>query len=232
MHHHSFLRLLLVFVVVLGSISTVSSRVSFPMQPDSRFSLSTYSGHGRPPIFSTYAESNPAQAEVHPSLVRRHNQFLSMLHRLAPSDSHAKRSLAAILATGIHFIFQHFDIIFASYMEAEYMSDLYRDMIANLSPEIRLQRERQMVFDVDPTVFRHVLTYGYIKILVAYARDKWLTAEVVENVIFQFATVMLEVTRYVAVVLPFQLWALVNGAWILIQALIEEFVDPAAIVGG
>ncbi|KAI4109106.1 MAG: hypothetical protein LQ339_001912 [Xanthoria mediterranea] len=222
MHHHSFLRLLLVCVVALGSISTVSSRVSSPMQPDNRFPLSTRNGHGSPPISSTYADSNVAQAEVHPSLVRRHNQFLSMLHRLAPSGSHAKRSLATILATGIHFIFQHFDIIFATYMEAEYMSDLFREMIANLPPEIRLQRERMMAFG-DPTVFRHTLTYGYVKILVAYARDVGLTDEVVENVIFQFATVMLEVTRYVAVVLPFQLWALVNGIWILIQAFIRGF---------
>ncbi|CAO1596886.1 hypothetical protein XANCAGTX0491_000714 [Xanthoria calcicola] len=164
------------------------------MQPDSRFPLSTRHGHGSPPISSTYADSNPAQPEVHPSLVRRHNQFLSILHRLAPSDSHAKRSLATILTTGIHFIFNHFDIIFATVIEAEYMSDLYREMIANLSPEIRLQRERQMAFG-DPTVFVHVLHYGYVKILVAYARDAGLTEEVVKNVILQFATVMWEVTR-------------------------------------
>lgn len=209
-------------VVALGSISTVSSRVSSRMQPDSRFPLSTRHGHGSPPISSTYADSNPAQPEVHPSLVRRHNQFLSILHRLAPSDSHAKRSLATILTTGIHFIFNHFDIIFATVIEAEYMSDLYREMIANLSPEIRLQRERQMAFG-DPTVFVHVLSYGYVKILVAYARDAGLTEEVVKNVILQFATVMWEVTRYVAVVLPFQVWALVNGVSVLIRASIRGF---------
>lgn len=75
----------------------------------------------------------------------------------------------------------------------------------------------------DPTVFVHVLHYGYVKILVAYARDAGLTEEVVKNVILQFATVMWEVTRYVAVVLPFQVWALVNGVSVLIRASIRGF---------
>lgn len=222
MIYQSFFYLLLLCVVGLGSITTISARVSSPLQSDSRLPLSTRNGDGSPPISSSYPDSNSSYPEVHPSLVRRHNQFLSILHRLSPSDGHTKRSLATVLATGIHFFFDHFDIVVATVIEANYMSDFYREMIANLSPERCLQRERMMAFG-DPAVIPIVLQYGFVKLVVGYARQEGLTDEMMENAVLQFATIMVEVTRYVGVVLPFQVWALVNGAWVLIRAFIEGF---------
>ncbi|KAI4274499.1 MAG: hypothetical protein LQ337_003889 [Flavoplaca oasis] len=142
-----------------------------------------------------------------------------LLHR-APADVHAKRSLATVLASGIKFILTHFDIVVATYIEANYYSDFYRDIIANLPAEIRLQRERRMAFG-DPHVFAVVMNYGFIKLVAAYVRDEGATDEHFEQVILQFAIFMLEVTRYVGVVLPVQMWAVVNGVWVLIRVMID-----------
>ncbi|KAL9038386.1 MAG: hypothetical protein Q9180_003170 [Flavoplaca navasiana] len=142
-----------------------------------------------------------------------------LLHR-APSDVHAKRSLATVLASGIKFILTHFDIVVATYIEANYYSDFYRDIIANLPAELRLQRQRHMAFG-DPHVFAVVMNYGLIKLVAAYVRDSGVTDEHFEQVILQFAILMVEVTRYVGVVLPVQMWAVVNGVWVLIRVMIN-----------
>ncbi|KAL8886178.1 MAG: hypothetical protein Q9215_006080 [Flavoplaca cf. flavocitrina] len=163
---------------------------------------------------------NSFSPDIHPSLIRRHNQLLSMLLHRAPADVHAKRSLATILASGIKFILTHFDIVVATYIEANYYSDFYRDIIANLPAELRLQRQRHMAFG-DPAVFSVVMNYGLIEMVAAYVKDQGVTDEHFEQAILQFAIIMLEVTRYVGVILPLQLWVLVNGVWVLIRAMVD-----------
>ena len=91
-----------------------------------------------------------------------------MLHHLTPSDPHAKRSLVSLVAQGITFFFAHLDIVVATAIEANYMSDTYRKFIADTSPEQRHRRQRYLHFFgdphvSDPHVFYLALQYGGLK---------------------------------------------------------------------
>ncbi|KAL8730833.1 MAG: hypothetical protein Q9166_003759 [cf. Caloplaca sp. 2 TL-2023] len=79
---------------------------------------------------------NISYPEVHSSLLRRHNQFLSTLAHLSSSRPDAKRFLTSLLASGLRFIFTHFDIAVAASTEAYKMSEFYKDIEANISDEI------------------------------------------------------------------------------------------------
>ncbi|KAL8881110.1 MAG: hypothetical protein Q9192_007874 [Flavoplaca navasiana] len=193
-----------------------------PSRHDNHLALSTHNDEHTTHVSSSYPNSNFSAPDVHPSLIRRHNQLLSMLLHRAPADAHAKRSLATILASGVKFILTHFDFVVATYIEATYYSNFYRDIIAKLPAEFRLAIKRSMAFG-DPAVVKIVVTYGVIKLVAAYVRQEGVTDEVMEIAILQFSEFMLDLTRYVGVVLPLWMWAVVNGIWIQIRVFVDGF---------
>ena len=219
MLRHSILRLLLICFVGLVSITFT---LAHPSQHENRLTLSTHNDVDMTHVSSSHPNSNSFNPDVHPSLVRRHNQLVSMLLHRAPADVHAKRSLATLLASGIKFSLTHFDIVVTTYIEANYYSDFYRDIIANLPAELRLQRQRHMAFG-DPAVLRFVFTYGVIKLVAAYVRQEGVIDEVMEIAVLQFAEFMLDLTVYVGVVLPLWMWAVVNGIWTQIRVFVDRF---------
>ena len=164
---------------------------------------------------------SPSSPDLHPSLLRRHNQFLSLLNHLSPSPSHAKRSLAVdLLAGGIRLFFDHFDIVVATALEAWRMQEFYqatvREMKARHGTMGELAADRVYIFTI---------TYGALKFsAIQTLNDVGITAEVVAQAVIVFVETMVELSHYILVV-PFQSWLLVEYAgratWVLIRLIVQ-----------
>ncbi|KAL8853641.1 MAG: hypothetical protein Q9221_001452 [Calogaya cf. arnoldii] len=124
-----------------------------------------------------------------------------MLHHLTPSDPHAKRSLVSLVAQGIAFFFAHLDIVVATAIEANYMSDTYRNSSQT--------RARNNVTDDNG-----ICTFLATRMDINFVTDD----QIVEAVVL-FAEIMANRTRHMGVVL-FDAWLLVHHVWVLVRVFI------------
>ncbi|KAL8652571.1 MAG: hypothetical protein Q9226_004208 [Calogaya cf. arnoldii] len=216
----SISRTLLWCVVGLAFVISVSARVLSPPQSYDINPPTSSKNEDNTHISQSYRDCNSSYPEIHPSFVRRHHQSLSILHHLAPSNSHTKRSLVTPLAQGIAFFFTHLDIVIATTIEANYMSEFYRIFIADMSPEQRLARQRVMHFG-DPDVFRLALQYGVLKMVAIDTRDNnFVTDDQIVDAVVLFAGLMLNATRHMGVIL-FDAWLLVQHVWVQVRVFIQ-----------
>ncbi|KAL8773655.1 MAG: hypothetical protein Q9209_001421 [Squamulea sp. 1 TL-2023] len=168
--------LLIVSFVILTSLPIITATpASFEYPPDHTPSLP---GSHDTSLIQKFQPSNTSYPNLHPSLLRHHNQFISILDRLSPSTT--KRSLAVdLIATGLRIIFSH--------LEHYRMTDFYKEMIKRMGGEHR----------DGPTVYVHVFTYGFLRFMARYAYDEGLTEEMVVETIVVFAEIMMQVQRFV-----------------------------------
>ena len=115
-------------------------------------------------------------------------------HRIAPNvpnhdclsglpSRHSQRSLAVDLtASGLRFIFSHFDIIASSALAYRYTTEFYRNMTTVLTAERRSNLPSQKL----------VVACGAMKLTAAYVHRQGFTEETLALVLLHFAEYMLD----------------------------------------
>ncbi|KAI4276031.1 MAG: hypothetical protein LQ337_002772 [Flavoplaca oasis] len=100
-----------------------------------------------------------------------------------PPSRLSQRSLAVDLtASGLRFIFSHFDIIASSAFAYRYTTEFYRNMTIVLTAERRSNPPSQKL----------VVAYGAMKLTAAYVHRQGFTEETLAMVLLHFADYMLD----------------------------------------
>lgn len=172
---------------------------------------------------------SPSSADLHPSLLRRHSQFFSLLDHLSPSASHAKRSFTVdLVAAGLRLIFDHFDLVVATALESWRMQEAYQAVVKEMK-----DRHGAIGEIVGDRVYIITFTYGALKFsALRTLEDSGITTEIVAEALVVFFETMLELSHYI-LVMPFQCWLWVENAgraiWVWIQLALQE-PDPLATI--
>ncbi|KAL8851014.1 MAG: hypothetical protein Q9221_004097 [Calogaya cf. arnoldii] len=166
--------------------------------------------------------------DLHPSLLGRHNQFLSLVNHLSPSTPHAKRFLTSGLAiTGtaaVRIIFDHFDIIFTTAIEHFQMQKFYDKLHYDFGMDTGIMLNSGIT-----------VVYGLLKLAVTYRLPQaFHEAGVVQidaakllilQALVAFLQVMSELHQQV-VMLPYRCWLRIEEAgeeiWVAVQLLVKD----------
>ncbi|KAL8654643.1 MAG: hypothetical protein Q9226_003349 [Calogaya cf. arnoldii] len=169
----------------------------------------------------------PSNSILHPSLLRRHNQVLSLLDHLSPSNSHAKRSLTVdLFGAGLRIIFDHFDLVVAAALENWRMQEAYKAARDKLKRQYAAQGVPGAIGDfvADP-VYIFTFAYGTFKfVAIKEAEVTAVTPEIAAAAVIAFLETMVELLHNVPMFL-YRCWLLVEHAgrvsWVLIQMFVE-----------
>ncbi|KAL8655507.1 MAG: hypothetical protein Q9226_003018 [Calogaya cf. arnoldii] len=174
--------------------------------------------------------------DLHPSLLRRHKQFLSLVNHLSPSTPHAKRSLTSGLVmagtAAVRIIFDDFDIIFATGLEHFQMQAFYSKLHYDFGMETGIMLNSGIT-----------VVYGLLKLAVTYRLPQafheagLVRVDAAKVLVLQamiaFLGVMSELHHQV-VMLPYRCWLRIEEAgeeiWVGIQLLVQGD-DPTKRIG-